>query len=101
MKNVIVTMLFFVGIALTQVSAQSAPCPLNPNCCIKTCNKADTGANKDAASTKVCTPEEMKKCTPEEIKKCMEQGTANATNNSDKKTVAVKQEKAIAASSKL
>jgi hypothetical protein len=65
MKHVLMTLLFFAGLGMSQVAAQICP-PCPPGCCILVC--------KDA---KACTPDEIAackaavaSCTPAEIEAC-------------------------------
>ena len=84
MKNALLTLLFFVGLAATQLAAQSS-CVPNPNCPPQCCIKGKSAATTDNAvkvgattSTTTCTPEQMKQCTPEQLKQCAAAGQSKA-----------------------
>ena len=85
------TMLFFTGIALSQLDAQSS-CTPNPSCCVTnpTCCSTKTAATKvnatNAKQTSTCTPEQMKNCTPEQMKTCTVTTASNSNRKATNKT---------------
>jgi hypothetical protein len=89
MKKLIAMMFFFAGVALVQVSAQSAQCAPKPGCCVKTCTgkaaegSAAASAETTPASTATqtnCTTQQAAQCTPDQAKQCTRpSGSADAT----------------------
>jgi hypothetical protein len=88
MKNLVMTVFFFVGLAGTQVSAQSAcATACTPTCCQKSTASVDKTTKAQTATT--CTPEQLKNCSPEQIKNCLKTGACTSTASKPNATSAV------------
>lgn len=67
MKNVLLILVCFIGVAIAQTDAQSCCNPCPPECCIMPCNPDGTCIGMDqmkcqADGKVVCTPEQLTAC---------------------------------------
>lgn len=97
MKKVLLSLFFFAGLAVAQLSAQSGcdpNCTPNPACC-KPVPACCTAAKGSASTTPVAKSATTVACTPEQMKQCTT-GSAStgtpASTGTQQKSVAIRQE---------